>query len=143
MCFETPTFHILTVSDKPKNGTILLQNLFIRINEQDISNFQDKGRIYYGKAWFNKRNKDNGFVIRFAKYLYKGKLKVRPSMFISNSLIENCNYKRFQRENLKKMIGKSPKDVYLFSKDGPYLSKTEEYINFKLEGMDYLEYRTQ
>ena len=38
----------------PTMGVISLRELFIEINVQQIADFEDYMRIYYGKAWVNK-----------------------------------------------------------------------------------------
>lgn len=125
----------------PGSGVFSLRDLFIEIDGQQISEFEDDMRIYYGKARINKSPNSNGFSVRFTNVLQYGELSIRPSFFISNSLIEQCGYKKFQQAALEALATRNPIDIYLLSAVGPYLHKSGEYINFRLEGFDYLEYR--
>lgn len=125
----------------PRTGLISLRKLFIEIDGQQLGDFEDDMRIYYGKAWVNKSPKGNGFSVRFANTLRHGELNVRPSFFISDELIKQSGYRKFQQTTLKVLATSKPVDIYILSAVGPYLHKSGEYINFKLEGLEYLEYR--
>ncbi len=125
----------------PGSDPVALQSAFIKINGQQINVFDDEMRIYYGKAWINKCSGDTGFSVRFEKGLRYGELSVRPSFFISNQLIEEHSYRKFQKATLEALTTNKLVDFYLLSPSGPYLHKSKKYINFRLEGLQYLEYR--
>ncbi len=125
----------------PGTGSITLREMFIEIDEQQIGDFEDDLRIYYGKAWINKSPNGNGFSVRFANVLRHDELITRPSFFISNKLIEQCGYQKFQQSALEALATAKPVDIYILSSVGPHLHKSGEHINFRLEGLEYLEYR--
>lgn len=125
----------------PKTGLISLRNLFIEIDGQQLGDFEDGMRIYYGRARLNKSPNDNGFSVRFANVLRHEELSVRPSFFISNELIRQSGYRKFQQATLEALVTSKSVDIYILSAVGPYLHKSGKYINFKLEGLEYLEYR--
>ncbi|MCD1125203.1 hypothetical protein LPW36_04035 [Jinshanibacter sp. LJY008] len=125
----------------PGAGSITLREMFIEIDEQQIGDFEDELRIYYGKAWINKSPNGNGFSVRFANVLRHDELITRPSFFISSKLIEQCDYQKFQQSALEALVTAKPVDIYILSAVGPYLHKSGEYINFGLGGLEYLEYR--
>ena len=56
----------------PDIGVINIKDLFVEINGQNISELDDELRIYFGKAWFNK--KENGYSIVFDQTLKFGDL---------------------------------------------------------------------
>lgn len=121
---------------------INLQDLFIEIKGQDISVLPDEPRIYYGKAWFNK--KETGFAVNFANNLACSALNliVRPSFFIGDSVIEATTYKKFSHEILEKLSDNRPKTVFIWSGASPRPSKNDQYINFYLGGFEYMDYRS-
>lgn len=134
----------------PYSEDISLQDLFIEIKGQNINDLeQDCWRIYYGRAWINKY--DEFYQIKFDSFLCddalkqnkQGDKKVRPTFFISNNLVENYPYKKFNEETMSgiastKEIKRPPKMVFILA-DTPALNAKAEHINFILEGLEYLE----
>lgn len=134
--------NFLITLPKPYQERIFLKDVFIKIDEQDLSNLeQNCWRIYYGKAWINKLPSGD-YQIKFDSQLSDISLKgggVRPSFFISKSWIYDSPYEKFRKEKIDELIvQKKPKQVFIFS-DIPSLNHTKEYINFMLEGLSYLE----
>ncbi|WP_282167116.1 hypothetical protein [Shewanella japonica] len=123
----------------PEIGTMPIQELFVEIDGQKIESFADEFRIYFGKAWFNKH--EAGYSVVFANRLEHDENVVRPSFFIPNSLIEETSYRLFQEKKLNGLLDKKPRLVFIASETGPFCK--DKYINFWLEGLEYLEYRTQ
>ncbi|MBJ7221475.1 MULTISPECIES: hypothetical protein [unclassified Brenneria] len=122
----------------PGVGTLPINDLFIEIAGQDISTFDDEYRIYYGTAWINKVEK--GFSVRFANTLKHGELVARPSFFIPLADTENATYGKFKVATLNKLANKLPKTVFILCETGPNL-KENKYINFWLDGLEYMDYR--
>lgn len=125
----------------PTTGVISLRKLFIEINGQQIADFEDDMRIYYGKAWVNKQLNGNGFSVRFVNALRHKHLKACPTFFINDKAIKQTSYRKFQQTTLETLATNKPIDIYILSAIGPYLHKSGKYINFKLEGLEYLKYR--
>ena len=124
----------------PKVGTLLpIEEFFIEINGQDIHDFDDEYRIYFGLAWFNKID-GKGFVVRFDNKLKYSELEVRPSFFISLSTIGNSPYAKFSLENMNNLCDKYPKRVFILCETSPNV-KDNKYINFWLDGLQYMDYR--
>lgn len=124
-----------------------LQDIFIEIAGQDLSELEDDcWRIYYGKAWINEISSGD-FLIRFANKLsdkdllnYKENAgcAIRPTIFISKELIERTELTKFSIENIRKLVSKKPHQVFIMAHK-PALNQTKEYINFMLEGLACLE----
>ena len=123
----------------PEVGALPIEEFFIEINGQDISDFDDEYRIYFGLAWFNKID-DKGFAVRFNNKLKYGELEVRPSFFISLSTIESSTYAKFSLGKMNDLCNKQPKQVFILSETSPNI-KDNKYINFWLEGLQYMDYR--
>lgn len=121
----------------PDVGLLDIKDLFVEVNTQELSSFPDEYRIYYGKAWINEVEK--GYQIRFANSLKIEGLETRPSFFIANTLVENSSLGKFKATTLGKLANKLPKQVFILSETGPHLK--EPYINFRLEGLEYMDYR--
>lgn len=122
----------------PDVGVIHIKDFFIEINGQDLSEFEDEFRIYFGKAWFNK--KEQGYSIVFDKVLTSIDITRRPSTYMPLSKLLESGFKRFKLKELEKLADKKPKTVFLLSEAGPQLRNG--YINFWCEGAEYLDYRS-
>ncbi|WP_230655662.1 hypothetical protein [Psychrobacter sp. I-STPA10] len=124
----------------PYNEELSLQELFIEVNGQDVEDLpQDTLRVYYGKAWIN--NVTGGFQTKFLNALktttYDGDLiEANPTIFLPNTEIINSPYKKFRE--IEKMLKGRPKNLFILS-DTPALNSTQKYINFKFQGLQYLE----
>ncbi|WII95216.1 hypothetical protein LU276_09520 [Moraxella haemolytica] len=124
-----------------------LQDIFIEIAGQDLSELEDDcWRIYYGKAWVNEMD-DGGFLIRFKDTLKDEELKinesdtantVRPTFFIPKEMIEQTSFVKFSIQRMKQKTNKKLHQVFIMAHK-PALNQTKEYINFILEGLAYLE----
>lgn len=121
----------------PEIGTIDIKDFFVNINGQELTDFEDELRIYYGKAWFNR--KDNGYSIVFDSTLTSEGMTKRPSTYMPFDKLVKSGFKRFKLSELEKLVDKKPKTVYILSQTGPQIRNG--YINFWCEGPEYLDYR--
>lgn len=121
----------------PEIGVINIRDFFVAINGQDLSELEDEFRIYYGKAWFNK--KENGYSIVFDKTLTSADITKRPSTYMPLEKLIESGFKRFKVSELEKLADKKPKTVFILSQAGPQVRNG--YINFWCEGPEYLDYR--
>ena len=122
----------------PDIGKINIQELFIKIDGQDIADFPDEWRIYHGKAWFNE--KESGYSIFFANELISGKIKKRPSFYISKTALADSGFAKFNQQKMIELTNKTPKQVYLLSETTPYL-KDGQFINIWCEAPHFMDYR--
>ncbi|MBX2808376.1 MAG: hypothetical protein KTR20_07040 [Cellvibrionaceae bacterium] len=121
----------------PTVGLIDIQDFFIEIDGQDINDFPDELRIYYGKAWINKHEK--GYSFRFANELTSGDLTTRPSTYLSEKDLQQTSFRRFEQLKLDKLANNIPKTVFILSETSPY--PNDPYINIWCDGPEYLDYR--
>jgi hypothetical protein len=121
----------------PEIGVIDIKDLFVEINGQDLSELEDEFRIYYGKAWFNK--KEGGYSIVFDNTLTANEITKRPSTYMPIDKLDASGFKRFNLSTLEKVADGKPKLVFLLSETGPRVK--HEYINIWCEGPEYLDYR--
>ncbi|WP_240224447.1 hypothetical protein [Rheinheimera hassiensis] len=121
----------------PEIGVINIRDFFVEINGQDLSELEDEFRIYYGKAWFNK--KENGYSIVFDKTLTSAGITKRPSIYMPLDKLVESGFKRFKVNELERLADKKPKTVFILSQAGPQLRNG--YINIWCDGPEYLDYR--
>ncbi|MGY5651713.1 hypothetical protein [Vibrio cincinnatiensis] len=122
----------------PEIGTMPIQDLFVEIDGQNLNDFVDEFRIYYGKAWFNECS--TGLRVVFANKLHFEGVNTRPCFFISRNLIAETSYRLFQEKKLNEQVDKKPRLVFIASEVSPHCKG--QYINFKLEELEYLDYRS-
>ena len=122
----------------PDSELINIKELFIEINGQELSALPDDHRIYYGPAWINKL--EQGYQVRFANTLKAGTLEKRPTFLITDQLIEHSNLGKFKAAAMDKLTDKKPKQVFIYSVAGP--RQKDSYLNFWLDGLEYMDYRT-
>lgn len=125
----------------PGQDSITINDLFVPVGNQNIADFIDEYRIYYGKAFFNKAKNGKGYIVRFAKPLKINEREILPTFFITNELMDECSLKKFKKSELDKISDGRPRVVYLLSEVSPVLNWSEEYINFQLEALHYMDYR--
>ncbi|MDC9594699.1 hypothetical protein [Xenorhabdus sp. IM139775] len=106
-----------------------------------MSEYPDEPRVYFGKAWLNRKN--DYYLVRFDSKMQAGKIKCKPTFFIPARLIDRSDYRRTSREKLDEIAMATPaKPLYLFifSELPPVKSNIGDYINFKLDDLTYLYY---
>lgn len=121
----------------PGTGVVDINDLFFEVDGQDIADLEDDFRIYYGKAWFNK--KERGYSVVFENMLTLGDTTRRPSTYLPIDVLGDSGFKRFKLSTLEKIADNKPKMVYVLSETGPRVKNG--YINIWCEGPEYIDYR--
>ncbi|WP_435104362.1 hypothetical protein [Arhodomonas sp. AD133] len=121
----------------PQTGVIDINDLFYEVNGQDVGELEDDFRVYWGKAWFNK--KENGYSIVFEQNLTLGETTRRPTTYMPIDALGSSGFGRFNLSALEKIADNKPKMVFLLSETGPRVKNG--YINIWCEGPEYLDYR--
>ena len=121
----------------PNNDKIDIKDLFVEINGQNLSEFKNEIRIYFGKAWFNQ--KESGYSVVFDKTLTSAETTKQPSTFLPLAKLVESGFVRFNLNTLQKISDEKPKMTFLLSKTAPCVKKG--YINIWCEGPEYLDYR--
>lgn len=121
-------------------GKLSLRDFFIKVSDrQDLNEYPDEPRVFFGKAWINRTN--DYFLIRFDSEMRAGELRCKPTFFIPARLVANSPHQRTSRDKLEKIALESkPLYVFIFSELPPVKSNNGEYINFKLDDLTYLYY---
>lgn len=118
---------------------ISIQDFCIEIKGQNIDEFPDEWRIYYGEAWFNKRAGGKGYFIRFYNQLSTGGFSRNPTAFIGHKDIETSVNDRFTPETMDRLATNKPKQVFILSKKAPYINGG--FINIHCEGAGDIDYK--
>lgn len=121
----------------PETGVIDINDLFYEINGQDVAELEDEFRVFYGKAWLNK--KEGGYSIVFEKTLTIGETTKKPTTYMPIDALEESGFRRFNLNTLEKIADNKPKMVFVISETGPRVKNG--YINIWCEGPEYLDYR--
>ncbi|WP_218353657.1 hypothetical protein [Alteromonas lipotrueiana] len=127
----------------PGQESISLRDFFVPVNGQDLGDFVDEYRIYYGKAVFHSRLAGQGFLVRFENTLQHGELIKEPTFFISNESIQACSLSKFKFSELQKQADSNLRNVFILTNIAPFPNWSETYINFDLEALHYMDYRDE
>lgn len=121
-------------------GKLPLRDFFIKIDDsKDLRQYQDEPRVYFGKAWLNR--KDDYFLVRFDKKMRAAGSKCKPTFFIPARLVDRSEYDRTSRDKFDKIASASkPLYFFIFSELPPVKNNTGDYINFKLDDLTHLYY---
>lgn len=123
-------------------GRLHLRDFFINVNDsKDINEYPDEPRVYFGKAWLNR--KEDYYLVRFDSEMRAGETRCKPTFFIPARLVDQSEYRRTSREKLDEIAMAAPsKPLYLFifSELPPVKSNKGDYINFKLDDLTHLYY---
>jgi len=117
------------------------KNLFKGIYNQNFLNIS-KEHIFWQKAWVNRTKKDDAYMINFVEALDYNEKKLRPSIYISDKVIEKSFNKNLLKMKLQNSVGKKSPEVVVFIYGKPqYNTYNGGSISFFLENLDLLEIR--
>ncbi len=118
---------------------------FVEINDQNIDNISKYPRIYYGKAFFNKKN-SNEIEIKFSSSFCIDKEFKKPALKLDlNSISTYKNY-NYWKKRLDEAI-ESNRPYMFFVYGVPSIikwnkeNKVIKYIRFKTSKLDYMDLR--
>lgn len=124
-----------------KGIDISYSDFFVDINKMRFEDINNYSRIYYQKISFIGRVKRGNIMIGFEKG-FKNQIGnlIKTSLFIDKSIYPNEEYTYWESklQNTEELI-ENEIIVYVYGK--PFRNK--EYINFKIDNLDFLDIRTQ
>jgi hypothetical protein len=125
----------------PGVGLIKLQDLFVELDGNQISDFEDEYRVYFAKAYINKREAGD-FSINYLSHIKDDEAEKKLSILLTNDVIDEYPLKKYQRSALEKLANNYQKTVYILSETGPFINnRNNDYANFWIESLMYMECR--
>lgn len=131
-------------------NVLTYEQLFKGVYNQNAESLEHAQHVYWGKAWAERLANDTGYRIKF-----NGKMKVdgaprRPSLLVSNGMIEKYGVKKLFVSRLEFAIEKCDGGCILFVYGAPIIvpdleSATESapytrsFINFRIASLDMLD----
>lgn len=113
---------------------------FKGVYKQPIATLPDENLIYWGVAFIDYIEKKECYKVTFGETLEHGGNDIRPSFFISGTMIAEYPVRNLVVKRLEKISKKSDRRAFVFIYSKPHLSG-DSFINFDLESLDYLEIR--
>lgn len=127
---------------KIKDYDISYKEMFISVSGQDLDNISKYPRIYFGKAFINKR-REVDYSASFKESLLCDKKPLRPSIYISESLINDGFTQKLSQEKFEDISNKKPPISWVFVYGIPKVKtvKSTNYININISSLDYFDLR--
>ena len=119
--------------------------MFVEVNNQDIKTLSKYPRIYYGEATIIKA-RTNDYRIRFIGQINQEGNSYNPEVYIHESILNKHYMRRYWKNLLDEILslrGKAQFFVYckpVFNESNKN-NITTTYLNFKINSLDYLEFR--
>lgn len=138
---HTLSNHYIKISDI----RISYRNMFVEVNNQEISALSKYPRIYYGEATIIKA-RTNDYRIQFINRINHEGKSYNPEIYIHETVIEKHYMKGYWKVLLDEILSSRGK-VLFFVYSKPSFNEsiknntTTTYLNFKINSLDYLEFR--
>jgi len=117
------------------------KDLFSGIYNQNYVNIS-KSHIFWQKAWVNRTKKNDAYMVNFAEPFEFNKKKIKPTIYISDKVINSSFNKNLVKIRLDNAVGKKNPEVVIFIYGQPkYNDYNSGSIGFYLDNLDLLEVR--
>lgn len=133
---ESLSEHYVNIAGKD----ISYKALFKGVYNQPLKALPKENIIYWGTAFINYLEAKNVYKITFGSELVHGGIGIRPSFFISKSMIDEYPVKSLVLKRLKKISKQKVPRAFVFLYSTPH-AQGPNYVNFDVESLDYLEIR--
>lgn len=98
--------------------------------------------IFWQKAWVNRTKNNDAYMIKFAESFIYNEHKIKPTIYISDKVVESSFNKNLLKIRLDNALGKKNPDVVVFIYGKPsYSDYNNGSIGFYLDNLDLLEVR--
>jgi len=125
-----------------KGYDVSYKEMFVSVSGGDLKNISKYPRIYFGKAFIDKR-KESDYSANFEDSLsFDGEL-LRPSTYISESLINDGFTKKLSQEKFEALSNKNYPICWVFVYGIPKVKtvNSKSYININVSNLDYFDLR--
>ncbi len=125
-----------------KGFDVSYEEMFVDVSGQSLSNISKYPRIYFGKAFIDSRRESDYSANFEASLSCDGKL-LRPSTYISESLINNAFTKKLSQEKFEDLSNKNYPSSWVFVYGIPKIKVVDgkNYININISNLDYFDLR--
>ncbi|MEL0629430.1 hypothetical protein [Psychromonas aquatilis] len=119
---------------------ITYQALFKGVFKQPLEKLPNTGLIYWGVAFINYLADIQCYKVTFKEPLTTQGNMIKPSLFISQQAIDAYPMKNLLLKRLQTVSALKDKRAFVFVYGKP-AAKSEKYINFEINNLDFLEIR--
>lgn len=125
-----------------KGYDVSYKEMFVNVSGQNLNDISKYPRIYFGKAFIDKR-KASDYSANFGESLSCDKKLLRPSTYISESLINDGFTKKLSQEKFEALSNKNYPTCWVFVYGIPKVKivNSKSYININISNLDYLDLR--
>lgn len=116
------------------------KSLFKGVYNQSVQALPDDKLIYWGVVFINYLAHKKVYKITFKNELEHDDKRIRPSFFISETMIDNYPVKSLVLKRLVAISKQKDSRAFVFLYSTPQ-GKGADYINFDVKSLDYLEIR--
>ncbi|AFL99271.1 hypothetical protein Desde_0826 [Desulfitobacterium dehalogenans ATCC 51507] len=123
---------------KIKGYDVSYKEMFVKIDNNELDKLSKYPRIYFGEATVYRKN-NSDFVVRFASSIIDADVKYKPSLYISNEMINSYYWKHKLQTCLNELASNREKQVLVFVYSKPY--KKDRFLNFYIDTLDLIDFR--
>lgn len=125
-----------------KGYDVPYQEMFVSVSGQNLRSLSKYPRIYFGKAFIDKR-KESDYSANFEDTLSFDEKSLRPSTYISKSLINGAFTKKLSQEKFEVLSNKNYPVCWVFVYGVPNVKNVngKNYININISNLDYFDLR--
>ena len=125
-----------------KGYDVSYPEMFVNVSGQNLNSISKYPRIYFGKAFIDKR-KESDYSASFEDTLSFDEKSLRPSAYISKSLINNAFTKKLSQEKFEVLSNKNYPICWVFVYGIPKVKNVngKSYININISNLDYFDMR--
>lgn len=131
-----------------KGYNVSYKEMFINVSNTKFESMSKYKRVYFGEAKIYAPTGRNYYIIRFKDSITKGQKEYYPSIYISEKLINEHYMNRKWRKTLDMLKDSLDSEKLIFFvyskptyKKKETENKTNEYIDFSIASLDYIDYR--
>ena len=125
-----------------KGYDVSYQEMFVEISGQNLEDLSKYPRVYFGKAFIDRRRESDYSATFEASLSLDGKF-LRPSTYISETLINKAFTKKLSQEKFDDLSRKNYPSAWVFAYGVPKkkVVNDKQYININIANLDYFDLR--
>ncbi len=129
--------HFISIVGNP----ISYSQMFVNMESVNFDNVSKYDRIYFGEAIIIQPQKLNAFIIKFKNKILRDGKQFETTIFIADSIIQNHYCRNLWRERLNEIVQSKQRAVFYIYSKPKVNERNNNYMNFLLTNLNYLDYR--